>query len=642
MDERWVSDPNTAEYISNMYIGSDGAWRSCGGMSAYFTYPAHNNPVYGLYEFTQHGGGRRWTIVEHEDTTASARPYKYINLSYIDHRADDLVDIETGRMRVEGPWRGSTFLENDNWVYILNGYDTPIRWNGRQKVDVGFQTAPPAPEVSVMPENQLGGQDTHPGLGELEERWRYGWAISHVNDLGAVSPPSPITFVSAQNDATSTPAANRRKKGALIQMGAAPANVRGVLLWRTANVQDVSTVGQQGAALYLVRAFKGGGAISYVDGTPDEQLLEELDPDQVGAFPVGATVAKLFNGTLFVDGGATSPTRLRYSSAQNIEQFPDINYIPVGSEGSGRVTGMVATKNALVVFKERGIYLVRQDQTRFGFRADTLTEDVGHLAGPNALREVPGLGVVFWNEAGPHLLRGALENTGTVTEWRFIGQGLANTWPTRVNTKALPAMRAEVNHEDRELWVLVPEAGDDRATLGLVFHYESGGWSVREGFASQCITSTRDHRGGILLGGIAGGVRRYTKGQNPPSLPEYRSAWLDLGGERTQVRHVKLEGLTVGAELDFEWRVDRHPVGYQAGPENRKDSDDYERVLPKWGTARLGTDTWYREYPSGVRFDLYQCNGFTMQWRVRGNRLALSGADVLFVPSATHFKERNS
>jgi hypothetical protein len=31
-----------------------------------------------------------------------------------------------------------------------------------------------------------------------------------------------------------------------------------------------------------------------------------------------------------------------------------------------------------------------------------------------------------------------------------------------------------------------------------------------------------------------------------------------------------------------------------------------------------------------------------MQWRVRGNRLALSGADVLFVPSATHFKERNS
>jgi hypothetical protein len=639
MDERWVSKQDSAEYIANMYVTSDGAWRSCGGVSADFTYPGHGNPVFGLYQFSQHGGGRQWTLVEHEDTTATARPYKYINLSYIDHRSDALVDIETGRMRVEGPWRGSTFLENNNWVYVLNGYDEPIRWNGRQKVAVGFSTVPAAPSVGITPENQLGGQESHPGLGTLEERWRYGWAVSEVNDLGAVSPPSPIAYLSAQNTTSGT-ASDRRRLSALVQLGEAPANVRGRLLWRTANSVGVSTVGQQGAALYLVRAFRGGGAISYVDGASDESLLTELDRNAVGAFPVGATVAKLFKGTLFVDGGATTPTRLRYSSAQHIEQFPAVNYLDVGDEGSGRVTGMVATKNALVVFKERGIYLVRGNQLA-GFRADTLTEDVGHLAGQNALREIPGLGVVFWNEAGPYVLLGALENTGTPTEWRFIGQGLARTWRTRVNTKALPAIRAEVNHADRELWVLVPEGGDDRPTLGLVYHYETGGWSVREGFAAQSITATREHRGAIMLGGTGGGVFRYTKGVAPPSTAEYRSAWLDLGGERTQVRHIKLEGLTLGSDLQFEWRVDRHPVGYQGGPENLKALVDYERTLPEWGTAVLGTDVWYQEYPSGVRYDLYQCNGFTVQWRVRATRLAIAGADIFFVPSATHIKERN-
>ena len=198
-----------------------------------------------------------------------------------------------------------------------------------------------------------------------------------------------------------------------------------------------------------------------------------------------------------------------------------------------------------------------------------------------------------------------------------------------------------MNHADRELWVLVPEGGDDRATLGLVYHYETGGWSIRPGYGAQCVTATRGHRARMLFGLTAGGVSTYTHAENPPSLPEYRSAWLDLGGERSQVRHVKLEGLTLGADYQFEWRVDRHPVGWETAQDDRLQGDDYERVLPKWGTARWDTDSWYEEYPTGVRFDLYQSNGFTLQWRARGNRIAVAGAEVYFVPSATHIKERN-
>ena len=195
---------------------------------------------------------------------------------------------------------------------------------------------------------------------------------------------------------------------------------------------------------------------------------------------------------------------------------------------------------------------------------------------------------------------------------------------------------------DREVWLLVPDGGDDRASLGLVFHYEANGWSIREGYGSQCLTATRDHRARMYFGALGtSGVRTYNHGVNPPSLPEYRSSWLDLGGERTQVRHVKLHGLTLGADVGFDWRVDHVPVGWEAGPDTRLKGDDYERVLPEWDTAVWGTDSWYREYPTGLRYDLYLCNGFTLQWRATGNRLALTGADITFVPSATHVKERN-
>ncbi|UCC73959.1 MAG: hypothetical protein JSV86_05220 [Gemmatimonadota bacterium] len=595
--------------------------------------------MYGLHHFRQ--GALQWTLVERENTSQTAKPYKYLDLSYVDLINDTVVDIETGRVRPEGPWEGTTTMEFGRWCFFLNGHDAPIRWNGREKNPVGFLERPAPPLISIAPENQIGDTgNTSPGLGEFGERFAYGYAVTLISDTGAMSPPSEIAYVAGKNDDTVSAGGTLRKLSALVHIARQASHIRGVLLWRTANVQDVSTVGQQGAALYLLRAFPTGGRMTFIDGTRDERLLEELDRDTVGLFPTGATTMRMFKGYAFADGGPANPTRLRFSSAQHIEQFPDINYLEVGDQTTGRITGLYATKNALVVFKERGIYLVRG--AGGSFSVDALTEDIGHVAGQNALKEVPGLGLVFWTEAGPYVLIGALENTGTPTTWRFIGQGLARTWHTRVNTKALRSVRAEVNLNDRELWVLVPEGGDDRATLGLVFHYESSGWSVREGFNAQCLTSTRDHAGVMLLGTTDGYVKTYTHAEDPPSLPEYRSAWLDLGGERTQVRHVTLEGLTVGAELDFEWRVDRHPVGYQAGPEDRRDLDDYERVLPKWGTARLGTDTWYREYPSGVRFDLYQCNGFTMQWRVRGNRLALSGADVLFVPSATHFKERNS
>ena len=98
MDERFVSEPRSAEYISNMYVGSDGAWRSSGGLTATMTWPGHGNPVYSLHQFRQ--GGLQWTVLEHEDTSLTARPYKTLTLAYVDYRNDTLVDIDVWRVRI--------------------------------------------------------------------------------------------------------------------------------------------------------------------------------------------------------------------------------------------------------------------------------------------------------------------------------------------------------------------------------------------------------------------------------------------------------------------------------------------------------------------------------------------------------------
>jgi hypothetical protein len=480
------------------------------------------------------------------------------------------------------------------------------------------------------------------GVGEIptstdDEPWLYGYATTQINDLGHESPASAITWISGVNPGNDTAPARRRKWTLRVDIQRAPQGVHGFRLWRTTNVHDVSTVGQQGAALYLVAEIPTGGQVEYFDGTPDNELGIEL-PDTLGTFPHQAQYAHVFKGTMFTDGGSDR-SRVFYSAPLFIEQFPPQNFFILGDSTSGPVMGFKSTKNALVVFKRRGVYLIKGDPAN-GFYAETLTEDVG-CASPRSIVEIPGVGTMFLSDDGPYVLEGAL------TRVTYIGGPISKFWNTEVNLKALLNARASRYMKDREIWILLPEGGDDRTSLGLVFHYAVGGWSVRRGYTFSCLTEGRDHRGYLYLGSydtttaaVTAGVHVYshgylhnaTLGQTGGTTvnSKIESSWLNFG-KRVTPYHVNIRALNTGRALTFEWHADRDVLTWLGPPDATVKWADSERKEDVWDTGVWDTAKWHPVVPVEVRLDPRFAGALEFQWRVTSSKLAVVGYDLVYV-----------
>ena len=68
-----------------------------------------------------------------------------------------------------------------------------------------------------------------------------------------------------------------------------------------------------------------------------------------------------------------------YSAPRQPEELPIENLFEIGDSISGPIVAMYPTKNALVIFKRFGIYLIKGDPLN-GFFAFTLTKDIGCIA----------------------------------------------------------------------------------------------------------------------------------------------------------------------------------------------------------------------------------------------------------------------
>ena len=182
------------------------------------------------------------------------------------------------------------------------------------------------------------------------EKFRYGLAMTHINDQGHESPLSRITYIGGENLEFSPPsvAIDEGLKSLIVTSEAAPSNVRGVRYYRTINIDEVETVGEQGFTVYFHSALATGGPVFMVDDHPDRELGLPFDHSSVGTFPRGARFATIFKNTLFCDAGSEYPDRIRHSHPGKIEQMPEGNLIPVGDQAAGQPTGIRSTKNAVV------------------------------------------------------------------------------------------------------------------------------------------------------------------------------------------------------------------------------------------------------------------------------------------------------
>lgn len=663
MDSAWRTNPASASLIVDMSQDVYGAWRKAGGANSIYTYSDDATifdgagPVDSIFWWSQHGGARQWLVFE--QTFPELESYLYYQTGQ-DYNSIEYWNSPGNRFATSAPWQHTQYLATAGWLYFCNGIEDAQRWNGEYGVQVGFYRPPPAPNVwstiydidltqesrfivaEIEEQKGLGSALAASGITPVTSTWVYGWAISYVNDRGMESPLSSLTFVKGKNQYLGTPPVTvvdetktSFKAFAFVSWEEAPVYVAAVRLYRTSILETID----QHALVYLHSEYLSGMPMRVSDGIPDTQLGALYDNTQTGVTPSRFKYMSLFKNTLFLSGFPDEADKLQYSAPGLIEQFPVNNYFNLGNRDGGEPRGMYATKNALVVFKENGIYLIKGDPAS-GFFAETLTEDIGSSA-PNALVEAPGMGLLFVSISGIYLLEGALENTGTPTNVRHIGKPIQQIWDQRVNRSALITACAVHNQRDHEIWIQVPSGGKSRPNLGFVYHYQTDSWSLRENYPINCFTSSRDHRNYVFYGtwepedgmpNYGEGVQVYSHGFNTKNAEEfestYRSVWCDFGSvwTRTQVRHLQLYGLNLGNhEFDVNYRVDRHQ-GFEEATETRT-SLDSEGTREFWGTALWDTGVWWDYDPTVVTMPI-AANALEFQYQVSGDKLHLISSDV--------------
>lgn len=678
MSDQWKAKPNQPELYENVYLDREGCWRTCGGLTQ--AIDVSGQEVHSMHWFAQHNGGRQWLVWERTSTQGVGV------LEYYNFATDTRPNLDSSRTLHDGITVGTSYTEHGDWLYFTNGYDAPSRWNGREYTQVGFTQVPPRPLVTVSDYDRADayykdvlvtfqgtpgttqfnyGGTFQRGVGSKYDdsnkdtgRFLYGYAIQWINDRGMSSPPSGVSWLQGENKDNLAGATVLERQGVRsisVSLREAPGYVRGVRILRTINMYGGAAAA--GVPLYPVAEFPTGAAINFNDDTPDEELLVPIDTTETGLWPSRAKYMHIFKGVAFVDEGAD----VRYSAPGFIEQMPSQNRITLGDATSGPVMGFKSTKNALVVFKRRGIYLIKGDPLN-GFFAETLTEEIG-CASPRAIVEVPKAGTLFLHDDGPYLLVGALENTGTPTEIVYVGQQVSSTWRKRVNVRGLLAAVATRHTRDREVWVQVPADGDNRPNLGLIFHYDVQGWSLRTDYSAACFAEARDHRGYLFVGSWkttssqARGIFAYTRGSTTSTWvtlgqtttattveSEVWSPWHGLGRTRSTAFRTEFYALNTGRDYTLDWRIDRQTESWPGA--NRSDLTlnvkDYEYVRDTWGGSTYAASTWSETVPVTLNEQFVGKQSHEFQWRIVGEKVAVFGYNTFFAPIGDWVKGNHS
>lgn len=552
MGEAWQTRPPYAERIVDMRYDPLGFWRNIPGY--YRVDDSEGSGVDGeciwFQWFSPKGGRERYPMMEVATSATTSK------LGYVDLSTTEFVTIASGRRRPRHPWQGQQPLEFNGWLYLCDGVNAFERWSPEYGLrPVGFNSAPGSPVVHSGDVDGSWGTYDLPsaglrGLGSdtEDERFTVGYAITAINDLGQESPPSNIAWATGKSGASS------KKAGVYVRTPRVAGDIREVRLWRTYDQKGSPPSGTP--PLYLRARIYHGGGCDLLDFALDEELGELLDTSRLGLAPLTPRSCAIWQQTMFViDKDATS---LLYSDTGFIEQFPLANSLPVSSRRAGPLTSLHVSSRGVFVVAERAVYMVKGDPFN-GFRILTLAEGRGTRAG-RAVVNVPGGGLAFLDpDSGPQLVVGQLEDDVT-TRVVPLGPEVQRTWQERVNREILSQARATIDPRNREVWWHLPEGGSQEATLGIVFHYEIGAWSLREDWD---IGDLDFDRGRVWFGGQDGNPGLFvispfatTKG-GTSFTTEYRTAWYITEG-RSLVSKLRLQVIGTGnGDVQIASRIDR-------------------------------------------------------------------------------------
>ena len=791
MDERWIVDPQDALYIQDMFWTSNDSWRTSGGFSQVFEpdlptvvettrvqptdeYPTGEititttassySTISSIHWFSQHNGARQWLIYEEQsfklDTgTGTVIPDGTVTLNVFDgskskpHASVPLTDkpFKTLRQyrRANSDFYGDNLSQiTDRFekqlsirtqsqtyggrIYLVNGSDEALVFDGDYCERAGFVSKPPAPagnptefgdstnyvmamgdpdamtKLKVPPErftyavedkfkilgpNKSRGFYTlhrafpYWGLGSYSDaeigaggyrfkptststpfnskhdnniglrvnfyameqlntrRCGFQYRVTYVNERGQESEPSTASGIVYVDNGRGDPDKCYHGKGTIgLQIPKGPKECVARRIYRTRNVYDSTgnlySKGDQ-RSFYFLKEIQDNMTEMFLDGHPDTALGELLDVQSLGNFPSRTKFLAVFKNTMFASGEELN--EVRYSAPLFPESFPVNNILSIGDDDGGPITGMRATKNALVVFKNRGIYLIKGDPAN-GFFTQTLNKDIGCIA-PDSIAELPGLGLVFLSNKSVFLLEGALENTGSPTGVVNIGSEIPNQLE-RVNDSAAIRASAAVYQRDKEYWLSIPIDGSSKNNMCLIYHYEVGSWSVRPDFPVDCMVATKDHRGYLFFGSNDGdnsnqaGLLVYSRGYDQKGLytvaPKYETVSNDYQSVFTTFRPAYVMPYAVGYgnnEMSVNYRVNRS-IDESRAVGQKSDQQDPNESYPVYGEAVFDRDRWVSYRPTVLRYDISTTDkGPVRELSVSfagssGNKIEIIGYDI--------------
>jgi len=569
-----------------------------------------------LHWFSQYNGAIQFLIYEGTNgglykfygSTSPHRPWRY--LVHVDGRVYD--GSARKRTMLTTEWEGTNFHTFAGRVYMVNGYDEPLVYDGRLVSRAGFSEVPSQPEV-VLVDNDSGNDPYNTnngyGLGHVNTEATYSYRVSFLNERGQESPMSDSAFIEFNNDSS-------KRTLVTLKLPLGPSGTVARRVYRTQNQRDIGGLRRDivfGKEFYLLEEIQDNITTIFTDFKADIDLGSLNSQDRYGLWSSRFNRIATFKNTMFIAN--TFESRIRFSEPRQPEEIPIDNEINIGDSNAGEIVAMYSTKNALIVFKSRGIYLVKGNPTN-GFFAQTLTKDVGCIAS-KSIREIPNLGLIFLAQEGFYMLKGALENTGTITEIVRLGQPIEDIFSI-INTSSSKNCRSVLNHRDKEYWLVAPTQSNTTPSVLFKFHYEIGDWSISKNFEVNDITVSEDHRNYVYIAssntttaykGLYVYSRGYTNKADYVVQPLYTTTHISAQSVYEHFDVVRINPLIIGYgdnDLTMNFRTNRDlSTAYtsmltrdQARPLEDKDA-------PRYGTATWdGTSLWWDLKPIPLRFDI--------------------------------------
>ena len=521
-----------------------------------------------------------------------------------------LLPIRTGRSVPTPSQPASTYCEVAGGVVVTNGDDGPLfirPWPIGLVPDapataltqiargLGFSAAPRAPEalrVLTMSStvasitSQTGdavclwwpskpeaiGQYGSWGLGFARNNAAspnltatYDYCVSFISDTGsesAISAPGSVSWELQAN-------VSGFHYCVALRIPTGPPGTVGRRIYRSKNYSDDSATPGD-TILYFVDDIRNNIDELFFDPYPSVALGAQAPSQALASvFPAPrARFCAVYQDCVFLDGGVVNQNTLYYSSPNAPDQYGAADFIQLPGDAGG-ITGLFGHYTVLVVLRESGVTVV-QGNFKDGFQATTVTTQVACRA-PQAIDAVPGIGIVFLAQDGVYALQGGLVGGSELTVQRLSDP--IESVMRRMTPDCAARAVAKYSPTERAWHCYFPADGNDRPNLGVVYHLEKEGWSVREGFPVGSLD--RLFSGDLVFGHHSGTEAASPQNPNPqtglfvitsrrslggsivgdnfvygpPPASEYKSAWIDFGDAQAQkqVHYVTLWIATTGS-----------------------------------------------------------------------------------------------